>query len=362
MKIAFVLYDYITLGERSDSCLRIAQELLQRKHQVLIFTRTWQGLFPKGIDVHLLGRVGRTKASQNLHFLESLEEALAENAVDAIIAFDPIPHCDIYFLRDDTEATLSRAERKNEKLLFKQSPAPSVFCITNDQIVHCREVYKSAGSDFLLRPANIKQVTRSDEEKERTRSELRSEYSIPDGRSIALYLTSQLKEEGLDRCLGALASCSAEQDTELWVIGGGDPGKYAQETTQNALKVRFLGGRQDIERFYDAVDVLLHPCMDAPIDRALIEAIIYGLPVISIPEVRYLSHLQASKAAKILKTPFDQNELNETLSSLINNRSLHTQLSQSALEYAENEELYNSDRKITDQILEILSPKSDSGK
>ncbi|MEM8868231.1 MAG: glycosyltransferase family 4 protein [Verrucomicrobiota bacterium] len=362
MRITIVLYDFIPLGERQEYCMLVAKELSERGHAVHIFTRTWKGRYPNGYRVHILGRLGRTVASQHLHFLESFEDALKDFPVDHIIAFDPVDRCEVYFARDLEKEPLSRAERKTEKALLKAKDRPAIFCEDKGRYDTLAKKLKAQSPQLFLIPPDIARVTRTKADAARIREELRSELNVPAGRHIALYVCSKLEDaRGLERCLQALEVNRSAHDIELWVLGGGDPGKYVSETTQNSLKVRFLGGRSDRESFYDAADILLHPYSDPLADKYVLQAIPYGIPILTSKELAHLDQVEVCGGASIIDTidPSDP-AFDHALSELIRDRELYERLSLNALRFAAKEMCYDAHENVASQILEILTNQSDS--
>ncbi|MFQ3224325.1 MAG: UDP-glucose:(heptosyl)LPS alpha-1,3-glucosyltransferase [Lentimonas sp.] len=75
-------------------------------------------------------------------------------------------------------------------------------------------------------------------------------------------------------------------------------------TQQAGITVHFLGGRADVNRFYDATDFLLHPAYSESAGKVLLEALKHGLPVLTTDTCGYAPHILNAKAGTVISTPF----------------------------------------------------------
>jgi UDP-glucose:(heptosyl)LPS alpha-1,3-glucosyltransferase len=95
MKISFALYDYDPFGGLQEDCLATVPAMSARRHQVHIFTRSWQGEPPAAIRTHILSKTRWTNLSRNDHFFRALKQALPHQRLDGVVAFNHIPDADI---------------------------------------------------------------------------------------------------------------------------------------------------------------------------------------------------------------------------------------------------------------------------
>ena len=97
-----------------------------------------------------------------------------------------------------------------------------------------------------------------------------------------LLVGSGFRIKGLDRALRAMrANQSTAKELEFWVVGNGKPARFKNLAKRAGVPVRFLGGRADVDRFYDAADFLLHPAYSESAGKVLLEALTHGLPVLN---------------------------------------------------------------------------------
>ena len=74
------------------------------------------------------------------------------------------------------------------------------------------------------------------------------------------------------------------------------------------MTVRFLGGRADVDRFYDAADFLLHPAYSESAGKVLLEALTHGLPVLTTDTCGYAPHILKASAGAVIESPFSQDD------------------------------------------------------
>ena len=109
---------------------------------------------------------------------------------------------------------------------------------------------------------------------------------------VALFVGSGYRIKGLDRALRAIAANrTAAKDLEFWIVGNGKQNRFASLAKQAGVTVRFLGGRADVDRFYDAADFLLHPAYSESAGKVLLEALTHGLPVLTTDTCGYAPHI-----------------------------------------------------------------------
>ncbi|EKD74229.1 MAG: Lipopolysaccharide kinase (Kdo/WaaP) family protein, partial [uncultured bacterium] len=81
--------------------------------------------------------------------------------------------------------------------------------------------------------------------------------------------------------------------------------------------VRFLGGRNDVPGFLLAADLLVHPAYHENTGTVLLEAMIAGLPVLTVDSCGYAHYVNEARAGRVLPSPFCQNTFNQTLQQML---------------------------------------------
>ena len=371
MKIGFVLYDYYPFGGLQEDCLATAIATQRRGHEVAIFTRTWKGEQSGGIHVHLMGKTGWSNITRNRHFFEALKRELPEHQLDGVVAFSRIPNADIYFAADP--CYVERVKNKSfsyklgsrhrhyaalEKTIFKSPNWPETLVLTDREIDAFHQHYGTSREQFHLLPPGVDRNPHSEPEAANNRQELRSELGTAQDATVALFLGSGFRIKGLDRALRALrANQTSAAELEFWVVGNGKPARFQKLANQAGVTVRFLGGRADTGRFYDAADFLLHPAYSESAGKVLLEALTHGLPVLTTDTCGYAPHILKAEAGTVIESPFSQDALNQTLRTFIQDSDQRQQMSKNALAYAASEDLYTCHQAAAEIIEQILLRK-----
>ena len=100
MHFAFCLYKHFPYSGLSLDMLRIANECTQRGHQATVFTGSWQGDVPDGVNVVIIKHFGLTNHTRAHSFHRKLQRQLVKHNFDVTVAFNKIPGMDIYYCGD----------------------------------------------------------------------------------------------------------------------------------------------------------------------------------------------------------------------------------------------------------------------
>jgi UDP-glucose:(heptosyl)LPS alpha-1,3-glucosyltransferase len=372
MKIGFVLNDYYPFGGLQEDCLATALAVANRGHDVHIFTRSWKGDQPETVKTHLLGKSGWSNISRNEHFFSILKAELPQHDLDGVVAFSRIPNCDIYFAADpcyaervkDRSFWYKLGSRHNhfaslEKTLFAPSNPPATLVLTDREIDAFHQHYGSSREQFHLLPPGVDRNHNSAADAVNNRHELRGELGASEDATVALFVGSGFRIKGLDRALRAIAANqSTTKGLEFWIVGNGKPARFQKLAKQAGVTVRFLGGRADTGRFYDAADFLLHPAYSESAGKVLLEALTHGLPVLTTDTCGYAPHILKADAGAVIESPFSQDALNQTVKEFIQNPDKRQTMCENALAYAATEDLYTCHQAAAEIIEKILSKKT----
>lgn len=369
MKVGFVLYDYYPFGGLQEDCLATALQTAARGHEVHIFTRTWKGEQPEALHVHLLGKKGWSNLSRNERFFRDLAQALPESRLDGVVAFNRIPDADIYFAADP--CYLERSKRfplwkrlgvrhryysRLERGIFGSRRPPHTLVLTEREIESFRRYYATPLKCFHLLPPGVARNTESKDTMHANRQAVRSELGTDPEAKVALFVGSGFRIKGLDRALRAIRA--TEQTTaplEFWVVGKGKASHFQRLLNRIQAPVRFLGGRSDVSRFYDAADCLLHPAYSESAGKVLLEALTHGLPVITTETCGYAPYIADAEAGTVIQSPYSQETLNNTLACFLKNSSRRERMRENALRYAASQDLYSCHETAAAKIESILS-------
>jgi glycosyltransferase involved in cell wall biosynthesis len=141
------------------------------------------------------------------------------------------------------------------------------------------------GVDVALMPRGIDlQRFRPDLE---ARRRLRDEHSVRSDEVVALFVDQDHRPlKGLEVAIEAFADArrSGGGPDLLWVLGDGNERQTSlADRLEVGNRIRFLGYRSDVERFYQAADIFVLPTAYEAFCRSAHEAAACGLPVVAPP-------------------------------------------------------------------------------
>lgn len=114
------------------------------------------------------------------------------------------------------------------------------------------------------------------------RARVRARHGVPDDRLVVLFVGDGFERKGLGRAIDGLARAAA--DAELWVIGAGATGPYAEAAARAGIadRVRFLGPVPNaaLPAYYSASDVFLLPSQQDSWGHTVVEALAAGRMVV----------------------------------------------------------------------------------
>jgi UDP-glucose:(heptosyl)LPS alpha-1,3-glucosyltransferase len=208
---------------------------------------------------------------------------------------------------------------------------------------------------FHLLPPGIAQDRRRPADADEIRAGFRAEFNLKDDELLLVQIGSGFKTKGVDRSLKALAALPAElrKRTRLFVIGQDDPKLFQMQSATLGLgdNVTFLKGRSDIPRFLLGADLLIHPAYNENTGTVLLEALVAGLPVLVSAVCGYAHYIAEADAGRVLDEPFDQAQLTQYLTDMLNDDAARAAWSRNGLAFAETADLYSMPQHAADVIL-----------
>jgi glycosyltransferase involved in cell wall biosynthesis len=117
------------------------------------------------------------------------------------------------------------------------------------------------------------------------RQSLRQQQGIGDDAVVALLVGGDWQHKGLGVAVAGLGLAQPQLSgrLELWVVGRGDRERYRRLAHRWGVadRLRFFGQRDDVQRFYQAADLLLLPSLSESFSLVALEAAASGLPVVA---------------------------------------------------------------------------------
>jgi UDP-glucose:(heptosyl)LPS alpha-1,3-glucosyltransferase len=367
MRFSFLIYNYFPYGGQQRDFLRISREVIARGHEVDVYTMSWIGDIPEGMNVVMVPRKGFSRLGWYRNFTKWIQANLAKRPKPVIIGFNKMPGLDIYFAADPCflmKATTQRGGyykytsryrhfRDYELSVFDSSSKTQVLTLTPQQGDDFKKHYPDCESRIHLLPAGI-----AEDRKVLSRNRQRGQYirdalNLNDSRQLILQVGSGFKVKGVDRSLKAIASLKPEQrsNCHYLLIGEDRATKFVRLSKQLGIsdRVTIWPGRDDVPEILQAADLLLHPAYSESAGYVLLEATIAGLPVLTTESCGYAFHIERAASGEVCQSPFSQQDLNFKLDSMLRKLD-QSDWTNNGLHYGQAEDLYSMARVATDKI------------
>ena len=374
MRFAFCLFKYFPFGGQQRNFLKIAEVCMARGHQVDVFTTSWQDEIPDGFKVSVLPIRGFTNHRRRESLAEKLSQCVAASHYDAVVGFNKMPGLDIYYAADTCYAVKAdersflyrmtehcRSYLRMEKAVFGKSSTTEILLLSDQEKAVFIDYYGTPEHRFHLLPPGISRDCLAHPNDDRVCEELRRELNIRLETNVVLLAGSGFRTKGVDRAIRAISALPPElrEKTILLVVGQGKPLLFQWLAWRLGVadKVRFLGGRKDILRFFMAADLLLHPAYRENTGTVLIEAMAAGLPVLATDTCGFSNHIERADAGEIVPAPFKQETLNQLLVYMLTSEKKE-QWRQNGKSYVAKTDVFSRAEKAADVIEKVAAGKN----
>ncbi|MDX4946864.1 glycosyltransferase family 4 protein [Providencia manganoxydans] len=372
MKIAFCLYKFFPYGGLQRDFLHIAKECLKRNYRVLVYTMSWDGEIPDGIEFIKVPKKGLTNHTQNKKYAEWVYNDLLSQNVDCVFGFNKMPNLDIYYAADVCFAAKKRSILTKllprykhyiqfEKAVFSPESRTRLLMLTENQIINFKYFYHTQKERFILLPPGITLDRKWSKQSDELKEIFKSKNKLAQNQKIIVQIGSDYYRKGVDRSLIAIASLpeGIKKNIVYYVIGRDKIGKFKAlaEKLNIQDQVHFLGARDDINLFLAAADLLLHPARQEAAGIVLIEAIVAGVPLIATDVCGYAPYIKKAHCGNVLVSPFSQIKFNLELNKVLINSASLEKMKKNAISFSNNNDLYSLPSRVVDYIEEYVNDK-----
>jgi UDP-glucose:(heptosyl)LPS alpha-1,3-glucosyltransferase len=322
MKIGLVRRGFSRTGGAESYLKRFGRVLLESGHRATLYsTQDW----PQA--EWLYGNHVRLKASGPLRFAQAVQESRRPDEI--LFSLDRVLQCDCYRAGDGLHKLwLERRVRHEpawrahfrflnnkhrellelERALFERGGARHV--IANSQLVK-REIV----SQFAYPEDKITVIYNGLPElhfkrKPGTRLDMRHDWSLRENEIALLFAGSGWERKGLKYAVQAIGRL-ANRNVRLLVAGTG------KKQAVSANNVRFLGPVANMQSLYLATDLLVLPTVYDPFSNACLEALSYGLPVITTEANGFAEIMEAGVHGEVIARADDVEALREAIEKWI---------------------------------------------
>ncbi|MCK4608786.1 MAG: glycosyltransferase, partial [Gammaproteobacteria bacterium] len=132
-----------------------------------------------------------------------------------------------------------------------------------------------------------------------------------------------------------------------WIAGQGNETFYKLQARRLGISkhVTFLGTHDNIRELLLAADLLLHPAYYEAAGMVLLEAIVAGLPVLTVDTCGFAYHVKQANAGLVVSSPFQQKNLNRCLHNMLISNE-HTNWSKNGVAYGKANDFYGCDTAV----------------
>ena len=235
MKFAFVLFKYFPYGGLQRDCLSIAAACQARGHTVDVYTLSWEGDKPEGLNIHIIPVNEKRNHRKYEAFYQLISPLIHSNQYQAVAGFNKMPGLDVYFAADpcfqQKAATLRpwyyrfsaryRLFSKFEHAVFDPEINTELMMISEVEMQHFIRHYQTPAARFHMLPPGVKRDRMRPDNAGQIRAEFRAEFGFDDQQLICLMVGSDFRRKGLERSLYGLAALPDDirQNTHLIVTG-----------------------------------------------------------------------------------------------------------------------------------------------
>lgn len=361
VKIALCIFNYFPYGGLQRDFFRILQACLQRGHCVDVFTSSWQGEYPDGINIFIIPVSGFTHAARVTCFIQKMLKRVATYSYDRVVGFNKIPHVDWCFVGDLClkeklshrflyygYLLLPRYRRywAHEKALFGKNSQTKIMLLTSKQQEAYQKYYPASSGRIVRLPPGIPRYQWTSKEIHEKRSEIRRTLGLDHDAHelVLLFVASSFYNKGLDRAIRALASALPSYSLILCVIGQDKRKKEflrLAERCRVQAAIRMIGATPRVFDYMLASDILIHPARTEAAGMVLLEAMTTGLPIITTANCGYAEQVSKAQAGMVLPVPFSQKKLNQALEMLCSQADYREKLRLQARDYSMKADWYS---------------------
>ena len=367
MKLSFLIYSYFPYGGQQRDFLRIANECIQRGHEVDVYAIRWQGDIPEKLNLIKVPVKGRTRVQLYKRYTAWVENALKDTANSAVVGFNKMPLLDIYFAADPCFVEKAHTQRRfyyifssryrhfrsYEDAVFGQISSTQALILSLQQRESFEEHYPGCGNRLHELPPGISLDRKVDQRDQAEREKFRTEFRVGDDELLLLQVGSGFKVKGVDRSLQALASLPEQlRSRTKFMLVGQDKSAGVDSLAKRLGLVEQLSifpGRDDIPRFFAGADLLIHPAYMESAGYVLLEATIAGLPVLTTATCGYSFHIEQAQSGRVCSNPFQQSELNQNLAMMLELLAYES-WSTNGLDYGKQADLFSMPQAAADLI------------
>lgn len=366
--VGFTLFKYFPYGGLQRDFLRIALECQQRGLRIRVYALSWEGPVPEGFDLVIVPVTAMTNHVRYRRFADWVMADQRLRPVDCLVGFNKMPGLDVYFAADSCFEEKAREQRSStyrltgryrlfsefEHAVFDPDRGVRILLITTRQKEQFQAYYATPDAALHILPPGISRDRRRGDDAPQIRCEFRREFGIADDEVLLLLIGSGFITKGLDRALIAVSALPAKvrQRVRFFVIGQDNPKQFLRLAEELGVddRLQIFAGRDDVPRFLQGADIMIHPAYMESGGIVLIEALVAGLPVIATDVCGFAHYVEDSAGGVVIESPFSQQQLNAQLERLVCDEAFRRCCSANGVSFGRTADVYHMAERAADQI------------
>jgi UDP-glucose:(heptosyl)LPS alpha-1,3-glucosyltransferase len=329
MKFAFIIFKYFPFGGMQRDMLRTANELLKRGHQVEVFTLSWQGDTPTGMQVHVLPQSGWFNFQRYQKFINATFAMIQAKQFDFVFGYNRMAGLDAHFAADPCFIERAHQQRnwlyrltpryrwfaKCEQDVFAKEVGTAILAVSLTEKPNFQQWYGTQSERFHYIPPFLSPERFELQDSQTTRKHLRDAFGFTQEDFVYLLTGSGFAMKGLDRAILAMAALPSEllAHTKLVAVGQDNPKQFQAMVNQLGLQAHVVisKGRSDVPLLMQGADVCVHPAYRENTGLVILEGMACGTPMLVTESCGYAHHVVDAEAGLVNPMPFDQMLFNQ---------------------------------------------------
>lgn len=378
LKLAFCLYKYFPYGGLQRDFLKIALSCQQQGHEIKVYTLSWQGDVPEGIDVTIVPVSAFTNHTLYKRFSEWVQQSLSLDPVDAVVGINKMPHLDVYYAADSCYEEKANSQRGwmyrllpryrhfsvYERAVFGRESKTEILMISKVQKPFFDHHYQTQEDRIQFLPPGISRDRVVPDDVVQRRRAKRADLGLNDDDKMLLMVGSGFVKKGLDRALYAVRALprSERWKVRFFVIGEDNPAPFKRLMFLLGISgnVTILSGQDDIPDFMFAADLLILPALDEAAGIVLLESVVAGLPVLTTENCGYAHYVTEADMGELVPMPFEQKVLNEKLAKMLRDQDRRAWI-EKGRQFAGSADIYSLHQNAAEKIEQVALGKIEAG-
>jgi UDP-glucose:(heptosyl)LPS alpha-1,3-glucosyltransferase len=300
VKIALIRRAYTPFGGAERYMARLVAGLVAEGHDVHILAVSWDGPQTPGVRFHPVTMCTTPGWLSALTFSRGCSRIINQQGFDIVFSLERTLRQDIYragdgchrqwlFLKNRCNALarfftwlnpVQQAYMALERHMLRDPALKAIIANSEQGKRDIIRLYDVPADKIHVVYNGIDPVSTSLEERQASRRELAAEFGTGEELRL-LYVGSGFSRKGVATALKATALL--ETPVRLFIVGKGRSRRYRALAQRLGItgQVVFTGPRRDVELFYRGCDLFVFPTLYDPFSNATLEAMAYGLPVIT---------------------------------------------------------------------------------